>query len=367
MMAASTAQAGWLFVIAAGVVGTLGASVFVAHGTSGLMLERELPPVVTVGDEVRVRLTIENHGQRSTGLVRMTDRVPGLEDSVLLLERSRPGERVVARPHRLAARRGVFSGGEGVFETGPPFGFLVSKRKIEAGASLIVRPRTVVLEQFPLIASSSAPSSDLRDRPRAGMGDEFLGVRQYRPGDPMRSIHWRSTARTGQLVVREYEETAQERCRIILGGPDFGDGPESAFETAVSAAGSIALFALQHRHPLELARVDPSGRVERLAQPSPDDVLVWLAAAEPSAAPIDALFSTDASPGADTTVVVVSSPQALPASLPSIPMVAVVARPSTWSQTPAPDGLPEIRSRVPRDAELRVLEREEPLARCLHG
>lgn len=367
VLAGSTAQAGWLFVLAAGVVGTLGASLIVAHGTSGLVVERDLPAFVTVGDGVGVRLTVTNDGRRSSGLVRVTDHFEGLANAILMLDGIQPGGRATARVTREALQRGVYSGAESVFETGPPFGFLLSKRKVRSGASLTVRPATVSLGRFPLIASSSAPSSDLRDRPRAGMGDEFLGVRQYRAGDPMRSIHWRSTARTGQLVVREYEETAQERCRIVLGGPDFGAGPKSAFETVVSAAGSIALYAIAHRHPLELARVDPSGRIERLVQPSADDVLAWLASAQASDAAIDPLLTESASLASDTTVLVVSAPEVIPRSLPSVPMVAVVGRPSTWSDEAADDDPVAVRARLPRSAELRLLEKEEPLTRCLHG
>ncbi|MGI8775172.1 MAG: DUF58 domain-containing protein [Actinomycetota bacterium] len=366
-IAGSTAQAGWLFVLAAGVTGTLGASLLVPHGTRGLRIERDLPPAVTAGDEVRVALKVRNEGRRSTGLVRVNDTVPGLADASFLLERCAPGERASVTVSRAAERRGVFSGGKATIETGPPFGFVVSNRKLAVGSSLVVKPATVTLESFPLSTSSSAPSSDLRDRPRAGMGDEFLGVRHYRAGDPLRSVHWRSTARAGQLVVKEYEETAQERCIVVLGGSDSGDAPDSAFEKAVSAAGSIALYAIEHRHPLEMLRFDDAGRVERLSQPSAEDVLLWLAAATPSERTVDKLVDLGPLHTADTSVVVVSSPEALPSSFPDSPLVAVVGRPSTWTGRAGGDEPAEIAARLPRVAELRLLERVRSVAACLAG
>ena len=75
----------------------------------------------------------------------------------------------------------------------------------------------------------------------AGIGDseEFVGLRDYRPGDPLQRIHWKSYARIGEPVVREYQDEYFERHALIL--DTFGDNTQAAaFEDAVSVAASLA-------------------------------------------------------------------------------------------------------------------------------
>ncbi len=71
-----------------------------------------------------------------------------------------------------------------------------------------------------------------------GQSDEFVALRDYRPGDPLRHIHWKSVARTGRLIVREHEDEFFVRHALIL--DTFGDPrQENAFEEAVSVAASF--------------------------------------------------------------------------------------------------------------------------------
>jgi uncharacterized protein (DUF58 family) len=71
-----------------------------------------------------------------------------------------------------------------------------------------------------------------------GESDEFVGLRDYRPGDPLRKIHWKSFARTGKPVVREYQDEFFERHALVL---DTGraEGEDEVFEEAVAVAASF--------------------------------------------------------------------------------------------------------------------------------
>lgn len=86
----------------------------------------------------------------------------------------------------------------------------------------------------------------------------FHALREYRPGDDRRHIHWKSTARTGTLMVRQFEET--RRSHIVVGLPgaaaDYRD--EAEFELAVSAAASIALRAVRDRRDLSVVTGPPT-------------------------------------------------------------------------------------------------------------
>ena len=175
-----------------------------------------------------------------------------------------------------------------ILTSGAPFGLARSRRKRIVDSDLIVVPRWVELNSFPILEPSSSPSDVLHERARTGAGQEYLGIREYRPGDPLRSVHWRSTARAGRLIVREYEQEVASRVGLLLSGSDHGEGPGSAFETLVSAVASIGLYALSTGHPVHAARMGTNG-VEYMGEPGKHDLLDWLATAAPRDEPLDGL------------------------------------------------------------------------------
>ena len=89
----------------------------------------------------------------------------------------------------------------------------------------------------------------------AAAGEDDIGTREYRHGDDLRRVHWRSTARTGELMVRREEQVWQSRATILLDTRAIahrGDGPASSFEWAVSSAASIALHMARHGYAVRL-------------------------------------------------------------------------------------------------------------------
>ena len=288
-LAGTTAQASWLFVIAAGVLGVVVGSLFSRHRLGEAVVERTTPRRARVGDDVRVGLTVTNGGRRPLPLLRLDDDFQAFGSTSVLVERLTPGQRAHVELVRSADRRGVLNSGEVTLASGTPFGFLRSKRVVVVEGQMTVVPRWVELRSFPILEPSSFPSDVLHERARTGAGEEFLGVRDYRPGDPPRSVHWRSTARAGHLVVREFEEEVASRVALVLAGADTGTPPDSAFEALASAAASIAIYALQTGHPVDLIRSAPGDKVERIADPDRFGLLDWLARAEPIDAELPAL------------------------------------------------------------------------------
>lgn len=288
-LAGTTAQASWLFVIAAGVLGVVVGSLFSRHRLADALVERTTPRRARVGDDVRLGLTVTNAGQRPLPLLRLEDDFDAFGSTSVLVERLKPGQRAHVELVRSADRRGVFTSGQVTLASGAPFGFLRSKRALVVEGQMTVVPRWVELRSFPILEPSSFPSDVLHERARTGAGEEFLGVRDYRPGDPPRSVHWRSTARAGHLVVREFEEEVASRVALVLAGADTGTPPDSAFEVLASAAASIAIYALQTGHPVDLIRSAPDDKVERIADPDRFGLLDWLARAEPIDAELPAL------------------------------------------------------------------------------
>jgi uncharacterized protein (DUF58 family) len=83
-----------------------------------------------------------------------------------------------------------------------------------------------------------------------GDSEEFIGLREYRPGDPMRRIHWKSWARTGKPIVREHQEEFFVRHALVL--DTFAPVADDRFEDAVSVAASFACAVETHESLLDL-------------------------------------------------------------------------------------------------------------------
>ncbi len=109
-------------------------------------------------------------------------------------------------------------------------------------------------------------------RPRAGVGYEVMGVRPFRSGDSPRQVHWRSVARTGQLISKEYADEAQPGLTLALNLYQYPysqtDSKHTPFEWAIKCAASIGDYAQAKRYPLHVLADDtvlsvPTGPVNR--------------------------------------------------------------------------------------------------------
>lgn len=309
--------------------------------------------------------------------MRIEDRFTAFEPTIVTADRLRAGEQADVEVVKQTYRRGVFSAGPVVLTSGAPFGFTRSRKTIEVASEMTVVPRWVDLRSFPILEPSSFPSDVLHERARTGAGQEYLGVREYRPGDPQRAVHWRTTARVGQLVVREFEEEVQSRVTLIIAGQDAGEPPDSAFEALVSAAASIAIYALNTGHPVDLLRPAADG-VTHLGDPDRYDILDWLAAAEPIDSPVTPLVSQAlARVGRRGTVVLLvpsvgetardtdNAVRAIQAA--GSRAIVVAARSSSWYEEESVD-LDEdarIAEMLVGRAGVRVIARGEDLIECL--
>ncbi len=100
-----------------------------------------------------------------------------------------------------------------------------------------------------------AGSGESRARSVAVHGDDDAATREYRHGDDLRRVHWRSTARTGELMVRREEQPWESRATLVLdtrSAGHRGEGPTASFEWAVSAVASIAVHLRQQGYKLRM-------------------------------------------------------------------------------------------------------------------
>ncbi len=134
-----------------------------------------------------------------------------------------------------------------------PFGLLRRDAVVDGTAdSIVVYPRRFRLPPFPLPgAGNRLHAGGVAMAGSVGESEEFVSVREYRPGDPLRRIHWAGWARTQRAVVKEYQEEYFVRHALLL--DTCGGGPHSdAFEDAVSLAASFAFAVDEHDSLLDL-------------------------------------------------------------------------------------------------------------------
>lgn len=246
------------------------------------------PARVPVDAAADVTLQLRNAGTRPSPVARVEDRLPyALGDSPrLLLPRLAAGE-ATGLTYRVRSHvRGRHELGPLVVRLADPFGLVERSQVVTGSATLTVLPRVVPLATSPGTAAGSG--SQAASTHRLGLaGEDDPTVREYRSGDDLRRIHWPSTARVGDLMVRQDEEPGHRRALVVLddrAAAHAGEGGAGSFEWAVSAAASVVALLVRDGYEVRLSRA-----AEADARPtgpaglaSADLALDVLAAVEPA-------------------------------------------------------------------------------------
>jgi uncharacterized protein (DUF58 family) len=214
------------------------------------------PQLVAAGQPARVGLTLINEGRTPTGILLLEDQVPyalGTRPRFVLEGIGHGWRRHVTYQLR-SDIRGRYSVGPMSVRVTDPFGMVELGRAFTTTIPLTVTPRTVPLPIIPL-GGVWTGSGDNRPRAFATGSAEDVTVREYRRGDELRRVHWRSSARVGELMVRREEQPWQSRATLVLDNrlsAHRGQGAASSLEAAVSAAASIAVHLCQRGYSVRL-------------------------------------------------------------------------------------------------------------------
>jgi uncharacterized protein (DUF58 family) len=203
-----------------------------------------LPHRVEAGQAARVHLELANVSQTRCSVMLVEERVPfvlGTRPRFVLPSLSAGDRRGVAYSVRSEVR-GRFTIGPLAVRLSDPFGLVEQARSFSARDQLIVTPQVHVLPGLPWRGDWGG-RGDSRPRAVSASGEDDVATREYRHGDDLRRVHWRSTARRGELMVRREEQPWQTRASVLIdrrGVAHHGDGLASSLEWAVSATASIA-------------------------------------------------------------------------------------------------------------------------------
>jgi len=212
-----------------------------------LWIERQLPHPVTVGHEMRLAYRVINRKRF----------LPSL--AVEIIEAGLPGKAFVAhvpaggetqaRSTNSFVRRGIYPLGTVTLSTSFPFGMFRKERDIEIPGEVVVWPRTDRRVREPSAGAGRLARSGASVRGTRGSRGEYRSLRGYRPGDDPKDIHWKSSARLREPVIREYEQDGAETRWICL---DTRGEPNEAAEVAIEMAASLAARATAEHRPFAL-------------------------------------------------------------------------------------------------------------------
>ncbi|MEU6994818.1 DUF58 domain-containing protein [Streptomyces sp. NPDC046465] len=218
---------------------------------------RRLSPArVPAGSEARVHLRMDNISRLPTGLLMLQDRVPYVlgPRPRFVLDRVEAGGRREVSYRVRSDLRGRYPLGPLQLRLTDPFGMCELTRSFSTYDTLTVIPRVEALPPVRLTGEAKG-YGDGRNRSLALAGEDDVIPRGYRHGDDLRRVHWRSTARYGELMVRREEQPQRARCTVFLDtrGVGFrGAGPDSAFEWAVSGTASALVHMLERGFSVRL-------------------------------------------------------------------------------------------------------------------
>jgi uncharacterized protein (DUF58 family) len=251
-------------------------------------LERQAPRFVTAGDPFTLRVQIRNlSGRTQTGLEYLEDLQdppvtvaefaarlrPGRENRSFRLggplppiraARTRPTP-VPPLPARgqvdletsvVAYRRGPLVLAGGWLARPDPFGLFRALRRVPLPQTVLVLPRRYVLPPLTLPGAAQYQRGGVALAAGVGESEEFVALREYRRGDSLRRVHWRTSARLGQPIVKEYQDEYYTRHALVL-DTHCEAAREAVFEEAVAVAASFACTVPDQESLLDLLFVGP--------------------------------------------------------------------------------------------------------------
>jgi uncharacterized protein (DUF58 family) len=270
---ANQTQVGWVYVMVAGLVGLLLLNFFYGwgllkslrasrnfHNLSPTTAGRSEPdlslPTFHEDDPLEITLQVRHTGWRPLLLVSGTESCPcappAEQSQSLFISSLFKNQPLNLSYQTVCDRRGLYRFPPLALASSGPFGFFHAQRRLAVPGEILIYPYYVPLKRLRLLERRGYAQSH---RLRVGAGDDLLGVRDYRPGDSLRHVHWRSTARRGKLVVKEFADEEELSLTVVLdlsAGGSVGQGKYATFETAVRLAATFGYYAAHKKIPFYL-------------------------------------------------------------------------------------------------------------------
>ncbi|MBI3269923.1 MAG: DUF58 domain-containing protein [Planctomycetes bacterium] len=211
-------------------------------------------------EEIDVKLLLRNHGRLPIYLPVVCDVFAPDQFAhrrVLLPSRAAGrNQHFVHYTGHCFRRRGVYKLGPMKVELSDPLGLFTAVREFDVPMDFLVYPRTAPIRPLALAGRRPIFTSGHDTVASPGLGDLYMGTREFRQGDEIRRIHWNASARWGRLIVKEFEKDVTQEVTIFLDLDQRnarGIGQRSTIEIAIRVAASLAMTAVRAHAHVQLA------------------------------------------------------------------------------------------------------------------
>ena len=302
---AGETQIGWFYLVDAMIWGLVAVSVAAPWWTlrtlkvdrhvwlpvSGNPDTQDLGATPREDEQVEIRLRVGNRGRLARHFITVSEscpmEAPGQETRAFLLSSVEAGKSVDFTYTATCYRRGRYPRATVVLESGAPMGLFVRRRLFDVPFNLTVYPAYYEIDGF---SGASEAAEGYGDMVTPTAAADFHGSREYQFGDPLKHIHWRSTARLGRFVVKQFEGASQVPIAVAFPTDrDWGEGRETTLEYSIKIAASVGWQCLRSGNLFSL-----------LAGPAPLTNAEWRQAMDYLAglSPVEDPFLAPSFPGA---------------------------------------------------------------------
>jgi uncharacterized protein (DUF58 family) len=227
--------------------------------------ERKHYPRTFEGQELLMTLHLENRTRVPHFAVEVTDAVPPTaEYRLTTLIPGRFDSAHVYDLHvkaRCVRKRGLYVLGPVKLEAADPLGIFPREEILDTFSKLLIYPQALELADFPVLQRGVLANVGTETTINPGRSEEFVQIREYRPGDSPRFIHWGSTARHAKLMVKEFQENVMTEVTLFLDLRRLGLtglGDVTSVEYLIKAAASVAEAAIEKSHLVQVFAVGRS-------------------------------------------------------------------------------------------------------------
>lgn len=250
------------------------------YAIKGLTVTRTLQPAAFEDDEIEVKVCVEKNAWTKGYMIEITDSMPSagpsLQKPMVFVAKLPAKKKREVSFKTVCYKRGVYTVGPITVGSAYPLGIASVHRPADSSRKpLTIYPKLFSIASLPLMAGTTMPMSGTEAMAKTGGNEDFFGTREYRQGDSLKFIHWPSTARHGQLIVKEFEIRASTEVTVLMDlhrDSCTGSGRETTLEYAVKIAGSVARYAIEKGQSVQFVgygekqQIVPSARgIDQLA------------------------------------------------------------------------------------------------------
>lgn len=233
--------------------------VLVQYLTVRLEIKRRAPYKVDEDDTLKVEIEITNRSFLPVFEAVIEDNLacagPAAARKRILLDYLGPGFSRQIRYSCRCPQRGRYRLGPFSIYLFDPWGLFFLKKTSPGQSELYVYPRAFNIRRFPVLVKGGMPWFGIETARVSGDEDEFFGIREYKEKDPIKTIHWFSTAKRNKLIVKQFQRQSFYRATLIFNlekEKNFGAGKESVCEYIVKIAASVSKYMLERNVALEV-------------------------------------------------------------------------------------------------------------------